>query len=54
MTEPPDDPVEALFHQAVDLPPGERARLGAVARAAVVARWSWEGIAQRLLDEALA
>ncbi len=28
------------------------ARLGAVARAAVVARWSWEGIAQRLLDGA--
>jgi glycosyltransferase involved in cell wall biosynthesis len=36
------------------LPPGERARLGAVARAAVVARWSWQGIAQRLLDDALA
>jgi glycosyltransferase involved in cell wall biosynthesis len=31
----------------------ERARLGAVARAAVVERWSWEGIAGRLLDEAL-
>jgi hypothetical protein len=24
-----------------------------VARAAVVANWSWEGIAQRLLDDAL-
>jgi glycosyltransferase involved in cell wall biosynthesis len=36
------------------LPPQERARLGAVARAAVVARWSWQGIAQRLLDDALA
>ena len=36
------------------LPPEERARLGAVARAAVVARWSWQRIAQRLLDDALA
>jgi glycosyltransferase involved in cell wall biosynthesis len=37
----------------LDLPPGERARLGAVARAAVVERWSWEGIARRLIDDAL-
>jgi glycosyltransferase involved in cell wall biosynthesis len=37
----------------IALPAGERARLGAVARAAVVANWSWEGIAQRLLDDAL-
>ena len=37
----------------LDLAPEERARLGAVARAAVVARWSWEGIAQRLLDGVL-
>ena len=36
------------------LPGQERARLGAVARAAVVARWSWEGIARRLIDDALA
>jgi glycosyltransferase involved in cell wall biosynthesis len=35
------------------LPAQERARLGAVARAAVVARWSWEGIARRLLEDAL-
>ena len=35
------------------LAPEERARLGAAARAAVVARWSWQGIAQRLLDDAL-
>jgi glycosyltransferase involved in cell wall biosynthesis len=34
------------------LPTAERARLGAVARAAVVAQWSWEGIARRLLDDA--
>ncbi len=37
----------------IALSAGERARLGAVARAAVVASWSWEGIAQRLLDDAL-
>jgi glycosyltransferase involved in cell wall biosynthesis len=36
------------------LPGQERARLGAVARAAVVARWSWERIARRLIDDALA
>ena len=36
------------------LPDGERARLGAIARAAVVARWSWEGIARRLLADSLA
>jgi glycosyltransferase involved in cell wall biosynthesis len=36
------------------LPAEERARLGAVARAAVVTRWSWEGIARRLVDDALA
>jgi glycosyltransferase involved in cell wall biosynthesis len=35
------------------LPADERARLGRVARRAVVARWSWEGIARRLLDDAL-
>ena len=34
-------------------PEAERARLGALARAAVVERWSWEGIARRLLDESL-
>jgi glycosyltransferase involved in cell wall biosynthesis len=37
----------------LDLPPAERARLGAAARAAVVARWSWEGIARQLLADAL-
>jgi glycosyltransferase involved in cell wall biosynthesis len=31
------------------LPPGERERLGAAARRAVVARWSWRGVADRLL-----
>ena len=35
------------------LPAEERARLGAVARAAVVTRWSWEGIARRLIEDAL-
>jgi glycosyltransferase involved in cell wall biosynthesis len=35
------------------LPAPERARLGAAARAAVVERWSWEGIARQLLDQSL-
>jgi len=39
--------------ELLGLPAGEQARLGTAARAAVVARWSWEGIAQRLLDDAL-
>jgi glycosyltransferase involved in cell wall biosynthesis len=34
------------------LPVPERTRLGALAREAVVARWSWERIARRLLTEA--
>ena len=34
------------------LPAAERRRLGALAREAVVARWSWERIARRLLTEA--
>ena len=34
------------------LPAAERERLGALARAAVVERWSWERIARRLLTEA--
>jgi glycosyltransferase involved in cell wall biosynthesis len=34
------------------LPAPERMRLGALAREAVVARWSWERIARRLLTEA--
>jgi glycosyltransferase involved in cell wall biosynthesis len=36
------------------LPAAERTRLGAAARAAVVERWSWEGIARRLIEDALA
>lgn len=31
------------------LPPDERAELGAAARRAVVCRWSWDGVADRLL-----
>jgi len=34
------------------LPAAERRRLGALAREAVVAQWSWERIARRLLTEA--
>jgi len=32
------------------LAPGERAELSAAARRAVVTRWSWEGVSQRLLE----
>ncbi len=35
----------------LDLPVAERRRLGALARAAVLERWSWEGIGRRLLAE---
>jgi hypothetical protein len=31
------------------LPDAERAQLGAAARRAVVERWSWAGVADRLL-----
>ena len=43
----------ARLDALLGLPDGERARLGALARAAVVARWSWEGIARRLLADSL-
>jgi glycosyltransferase involved in cell wall biosynthesis len=43
----------ARLEALLGLPAGERARLGALARAAVVARWSWEGIARRLLADSL-
>ena len=32
------------------LPPGERRRLGVIARGVAVERWSWVGIAGRLLE----
>jgi glycosyltransferase involved in cell wall biosynthesis len=32
------------------LPPDERRRLGAIARGVAVERWSWDGIARRLLE----
>jgi glycosyltransferase involved in cell wall biosynthesis len=34
----------------LELPPGERAVLADAARRATVARWSWAGVAQRLLE----
>jgi glycosyltransferase involved in cell wall biosynthesis len=43
----------ARLDTLLGLPAAERARLGALARTAVVARWSWEGIARRLLADAL-
>jgi glycosyltransferase involved in cell wall biosynthesis len=38
----------------LSLPPAERRRMGLAARAEVVERWSWEGIARRLVDASLA
>jgi glycosyltransferase involved in cell wall biosynthesis len=43
----------ARLHALLALPEPERARLGALAREAVVARWSWEGIARRLIADAI-
>jgi glycosyltransferase involved in cell wall biosynthesis len=42
----------ARLHALLELPAPERRRLGARAREAVVAQWSWERIARRLLTEA--
>ena len=38
------------FADAVALVPGDRAELSAAARRAVVNRWSWQGVSQRLLE----
>jgi glycosyltransferase involved in cell wall biosynthesis len=43
----------ARLNGLLGLPADERRRLGALAREAVVAQWSWEGIARRLLADAL-
>jgi len=45
--------LSARLDALLGLPEPERRRLGALARAAVVAKWSWEGIARQLLDESL-
>jgi glycosyltransferase involved in cell wall biosynthesis len=41
------------LQEILDLPAGERRRLGELARAAVVARWSWSGIASQLVRVAI-
>jgi glycosyltransferase involved in cell wall biosynthesis len=43
----------ARLHDLLALPEAERRRLGMLAREAVVARWSWEGIARRLIADSL-
>ena len=43
----------ARLQEILDLPAGERRRLGGLARAAVVARWSWSGIATQLVRVAI-
>jgi glycosyltransferase involved in cell wall biosynthesis len=44
----PDD-LRATLGRLLALPREEREALGAAARRAVVARWSWAGVARRLL-----
>jgi glycosyltransferase involved in cell wall biosynthesis len=40
----------ARLEVLLSLSPADRSALGAAARRAVVARWSWAGVAARLLD----
>jgi glycosyltransferase involved in cell wall biosynthesis len=40
----------AKLNELLALPAGERAELGAAARRAAVERWSWKGVAARLLE----
>jgi glycosyltransferase involved in cell wall biosynthesis len=44
------DDLAAKVDALLRLPAGDRRRLGAAARVAVVERWSWEGVAARLLE----
>ena len=46
--------LQAKLAELLALTPAERTELQAAARRAVVARWSWAGIARRLLDLAVA
>ena len=43
----------ARLGEILSLAPGERSRMGVGARAAVLERWSWEGIARRLIEVSL-
>jgi glycosyltransferase involved in cell wall biosynthesis len=45
--------LEDRLAELLSLSPGERGRMGLAARAAVLERWSWEGIARRLIDLSL-
>ena len=42
--------LRAKLRAILDLPPEKRRRLGAAARRAAVARWSWASVADRLLE----
>jgi glycosyltransferase involved in cell wall biosynthesis len=42
--------LRAKLRRLLELAPGDRAAVGAAARAAVVRRWSWAGVAERLLQ----
>jgi glycosyltransferase involved in cell wall biosynthesis len=46
--------LEARLAELLALPDARRREMGLAARAAVVERWSWEGIARRLIDLSLA
>lgn len=45
--------LEARLADVLTLPDARRREMGRAARAAVVERWSWDGIAQRLIDASL-
>ncbi len=45
--------LEARLDELLSLRPDERSRVGRAARAAVLERWSWEGIAGRLIEASL-
>ena len=45
--------LEARLAELLALPAARRRQMGVDARAAVVERWSWDGIAQRLIDVSL-
>jgi glycosyltransferase involved in cell wall biosynthesis len=47
------DDLRAKLRRLLELPPAERAALGAAARRASVERWSWAGVARRLLEPVL-
>jgi glycosyltransferase involved in cell wall biosynthesis len=46
--------LETRLDLLLSLPQETRREMGRVAREAVVERWSWEGIARRLIDLSLA